>query len=286
MRHAVAVAAGLLLAAVAAGSRATAQEAQALLAYETPDGIHFVNEDGSGRRKLPGTRAGDQNPRWSPDGTRLVFWNDAPGYGDVYVVNADGSGRRKLSGPLPESAEYPNWSPDGRLIAFESWWSDDESWHVYVMRPDGSGVRRVTPPGRGGTSPEWSPDGRELVYAAAWLDASLAVIRVDGTGLRTLETVATDDWAPAWSRDGAIAFNTVRHGKPEIYVLRDGRTVRLTENDWRDFDAVWSPDAQKIAFTTERTGLSEVYVMNADGSEPRRVTREPVKYACCADWRP
>ena len=143
-RHRHVMGAGLLcclaLSAIGVSGAAVRQEQEpGLLAFETPSGIYLIRADGTGLRRLPGTRPGDQNPAWSPDGRKLVFWTDKNSLGEIYVANADGSGRRRLSRTDPDvepSDQYPAWSPDGRLIAFESLRSG--SWHIWLMRSDGS----------------------------------------------------------------------------------------------------------------------------------------------------
>lgn len=271
---------GGLLALGAGG--AAAPEPPAMLAYETPDGIHFIRIDGSDRRRLPGTRPGDQNPDWSPDGERIVFWHEEGGRGSIYVSDAEGSYRRRLTEDEDRVNGWPDWSPDGNRIVFESCRGD--RCRIDVVAPDGTRRRTVT---SGGWSPTWSPDATRIVFTAAWWKSGLAVVNADGTGVRPLQTRTVEDWAPSWSPDGeAIAFNSEVRGKAEIYVLRGDSLTRVTRNDVGDFDAAWSPDGEAIAFTTSRTGLDEVYVMAADGTRQRRVTREPRKYACCASWRP
>jgi Tol biopolymer transport system component len=292
--HAYFVKAGLVCClasgAIGVSGAAVRQEQQpGLLAFETPSGIHVIHTDGTGLRRLPGTRPGDQNPDWSPDGRRLVFWTDERSPGEIYVADADGSGRRLLSRTETKpSDQFPAWSPDGRLIAFESRRSGD--WHIWVMRPDGSGVRRLTPPGRGGYSPQWAPDGKRIVYTALWPRSSLAIVDLAGD-TRALKTLSIDeDWAPSWSPDGSsIAFaSTAQHEKGELYVVdtHGGTPRRLTQNTAADQDPVWSPDSQLIVFDSGRAGLDEVFVMNADGTDQRRITRIPTEYACCSAWRP
>jgi TolB protein len=265
-----------------------------LVAFETRAGIHLIHPDGSELRRLPGTQRFDQNPSWSPDGRRLVFWTNAAATGQIYVANADGSGRRLLT-PYPQAQndpaptdQFPTWSPTGSLISFERVAVEgvEDSWSIWVMRPDGSGRRRITPRGTFAHSPSWSPDGKRIVYTS---ETSLGVVDLAGRG-RPLQTLSeVSDWAPEWSPDGsriAIA-STVDHPKGEIYILHlpSGRRTRLTNNEVADVDPMWSPDGESIVFTTGRTGFYELYTMRTDGSEQRRVTRIPNGHACCGDWR-
>lgn len=81
--------------------------------------------------------------------------------------------------------------------------------------------------------------------------------------------------------DGAtVPPRGVRVGVPLVLDVATGAVERLTGNDAGDFDPNWSPDGEHILFTTSRTGLDELYVMRADGSVQRRLTRFPTESAC------
>jgi Tol biopolymer transport system component len=135
----------------------------------------------------------------------------------------------------------------------------------------------------------WSPDGR-TIYFGRYL------ISTDGSGARKLPHFPLN---AVWSPDGRqIAFvNNVSTGLPgpgaagskddsEIYVMNaDGSgTRRLTHNVGYDGEPAWSPDGRKIAFQSkrgfvvgQRMGIGEIYVMNADGSGKRNLTRNPAQ---------
>jgi Tol biopolymer transport system component len=254
--------------------------------FETPEGIHFININGSGMRRMPGTRPGDQNPSWSPDGRKLVFWHERGQRGDIYVANADGSGRRRLTSDTRRSHAFPDWSPDGRWIAFQV--GRYREWQLFVMRPDGSGLRRITSPDDGYTrfNPAWSPTSKELVFEEWPGPPDLATINLDGLSRHTLPTPTRSDWAPSWAPNGrTIAFTSDAPGTSELYTIHFGLLKRLTRNNAQDSDPSWSPDGRYIVFTTGRIGNDEVYMMRRDGTRQRRVTRLPQQYACCADWR-
>ncbi|MFL6335175.1 MAG: S8 family serine peptidase [Pyrinomonadaceae bacterium] len=91
------------------------------------------------RRLTQGTF--DSHPRYSPDGSKIVFQRSTDGQPDIYVMNADGSGVTQLTNN-PAYDLAPDWSPDGSKIIFTSW--RDASVMVYSMNPDGTNVTKLT----------------------------------------------------------------------------------------------------------------------------------------------
>jgi TolB protein len=113
------------------------------LAFARRFEIFVVNADGSGLHRLTrGFPAAYYEPAWSPDGRRLVFRSD---FGLV-IVNADGTGKRRITRAPNELAQDANpvWSPGGRRIAFSAYRGDAGERRVYVIAPNGRGLRRVT----------------------------------------------------------------------------------------------------------------------------------------------
>lgn len=100
---------------------------------------------------------------WSPDGTRLIFGRQGIGAGDdtLFIVNVDGSDLHEIVA-LDLHAIGPRWSPDGSEIAFVSKTNPDWGGDVYMVRPDGTGLRRLTTVGFIG-QPAWTREGR-LVF--------------------------------------------------------------------------------------------------------------------------
>lgn len=149
------------------------------------------------------------NPDWSPDGTRLAFQSNTGG--DVlriYVVRADGSGLRPLTTAKGEGdgASEAAWAPDGRSIAFASDLDGDED--IYVIRPNGTGLRKITHNTLDDMSPTWSPDGRRLAFArsTSGLERSSIVVADLATGAETEIAHAPDDdlvFEPDWQPTGA-----------------------------------------------------------------------------------
>src|SRR5687768_8238890 len=119
--------------------------------------ICTMNPDGTGQVNLTNNPATEQNPTWSPDGTRIAFDSGPQGAERIVVINADGTGRVQVGSP-PHYARYPSWSADGtRLSAIWCCPEDDDEIATFDAT-DGSDVAFEYASGFGLFAQEWSPD--------------------------------------------------------------------------------------------------------------------------------
>jgi Tol biopolymer transport system component len=232
------------------------QEPQVVVGSATPGGV---------RPRL------FDRPAWSPDGDRIAFTADlSEPYGqggfpktDIFTVAPDGSDLQRLTDNGRSGS--PVWSPDGQAIVFEVRGDFPQpttleeyrrmSSTLWTMRADGSQQRQLSQPSEGefATPMGWSPDGARFLFTRAALTlptegaaenpSAIYIANADGTGVRKL---ADRSASPSWSPDGdEIAFVSDRD---ENGSLNYGDLLRLA---------------------------NELYVMQADGSEQRRVTNTP-----------
>jgi TolB protein len=182
----------------------------------------------------------------------------------------------------------PAWSPDGQSIAFAS--KRDGPSHIYVMRADGTGVRRLTSGPSDDSSPTWSPDGRRIVFAR---EGELYAVRArGGPARRLMQGIGGDAADPAWAPNGKlIAYDFRRPGYSlrEVWVVRaDGTRARpVTRLDQISALPSWSPDGRRLAFESDvRGGHFEIYSIGRDGRGLRQETRSPGTDTIDPAWSP
>lgn len=121
--------------------------------------LYTVNLDGSELLQVSNLPAIRGRSDWSPDGSFIVTYSGQPWKRDVYIMNADGSNTRMLS-PTGGNSQGPSISPDGAWVAFTSYFDQygiDNGCEIYIMRADGSDVRRVTNNDYCDYQPRWGP---------------------------------------------------------------------------------------------------------------------------------
>jgi TolB protein len=237
-----------------------------------------IAPDGTGLRQI--TEGGAQSARWSPDGKTLRLTAGGADSGRVFTIRPDGTDRRAVA---EVAGRNPRLSPDGTLAAYLS-----GSWTATAMlvaNADGSNPRRVAGGGTTAWNSAWSPNGRRLAYTYGDSTRVLQVhlVNPDGSGDSALTHMPASEGSaqlPEWSPDGrriAVQVSNGRSHTGHIWVvdLTGGvpRKLAAHADGLVDEVPVWFPDGKRLAFQSNRGGTMEIWVMNADGSDPRQVTR-------------
>lgn len=124
--------------------------------------LGLMNADGTDVKYFGPENAQSAFPSWSPDGRSIVYGQDSR----LVIWNLETDTRRNLTLPGGQHDNFPKWSPQGDWIVFSSDTDGDEDFKAYLIKPDGTGLRRLTT-SSGDSHPAWSPDGESIVFASA-----------------------------------------------------------------------------------------------------------------------
>ena len=238
--------------------------------------IYVMDYDGQNQRPLTANRSLNITPTWSPDGQALGYISYRRSSPDLFLAFIfQGRGEALVNGPGMTFS--PSWSPDGQQIAFTS--TRDGNSEIYVIKIDGSGLKRVTEHPSIDTSPCWSPNGREIAFTSDRSGApQLYVMGADGLNLRRISYEGSYNDSSTWSPSrqySEIAYSSrIERGPFDIVVYNfETKQVRqLTTGRGSNESPSWSPNGLHLTFTSTRTGSPQVYTMNRDGSNQRRLT--------------
>jgi TolB protein len=241
--------------------------------------LFVIAADGTGETRLTRTPEAESQPEWSADGSEIRFTVFANDESRIYSI-APAGGNRRLIGTVPGRAM--RLSPDGKSVLY--WTGTWTSMRLFVSRLDGSVARQLTDGSGVVWGSRWSPDGKRIAFGDKDAQGSLQifVINADGSGRRRVtrfDEAGQQAQMPAWSPDGTrFAVQSGVRGQPAHIWIVDAvtgaaRKLAAHEQPYDDEVPAWFPDGKRLAYQSSRTGRMEVWVMNADGSETRPLTK-------------
>jgi Tol biopolymer transport system component len=247
-------------------------------------GIYSMRTDGSNQKRLSDHQYND-SPRWSLDGTHIVYFARLDSEPEIFTMSANGMSKTRLTYNANFDA-YAVWSPDGNHIAFMSG-TQDGFWYLYVIDKNGKNLTRLALSQTVDSFPTWSPDSTNIAFINEY---NLYTIHRDGTGL--IRLIQAENGNPIWSPKGdkIVFICKSPQSNYELCAINPNGSgfVELT-NDTRITisKAVWSPDGQKIAFDAFVIADNnyEVFVMNSDSSNLVRLTNNTA-YDGDITWSP
>jgi TolB protein len=240
--------------------------------------IWVMDYDGFNQHTITSYGSSSLTPRWSPDNTRLAFTTYATGNPEIFVLSLEIN--RRLPFPSYKGLNTtPAWSPDGKKLTFCSSMGGDPE--IYLSDINGSNLQRLTFSPGVDVSPVWNPKtGSEIAFVSDRSGSpQIYLMNADGTNLRRLITGGGDASEPSWSPNGlfmAFQWRVSDTGTYDVYVVEiaTGRIIQLTHDAGRNEHPTWSPDGRHLAFESTRTGSRQVWMMLADGTNPKQLTTQ------------
>ena len=242
--------------------------------------IYRIHPDGSGLQQLTNDPAFDDQGALSPDGKTLAFVSTRSG-GTAGIWLMDVNSKTYTNLTKHASGNFrPSWSPDGAWIAFTSdrdaqpgylpgQWEHLQSIGVFVIRPDGKGLRRLTRKDGVAGSPSWSPDGKNVLfyetdevgaYLAKYAQSRTEIVSIDvTTGERKQYTASNETkLSPQWLSGGRIGYVTrAADDTAGLKIWHPSRRVdTIAAGAVRN--PSWSPDGTRVVYQRmSRIGFTE-----------------------------
>lgn len=264
--------------------------------------IYRAHPDASGLERLVDHPAYDDQAALSPDGRSLAFVSTRLGQADIWILDLATKKLRNLT-THPAGDFRPAWSPDGQWLAFTS---DRDSrkpiigvflvqhvTEIYLIRADGTGLRRVTQAQKATGSPAWSPDGKQLLFYEAELGelakidsvtrqrgtTQIATIDLATNQQRVLTTGRGEKWSPRFVAGDRIGYASGGpEGGLEFTEGTPGVRGEVRAPSWspdrrrmvfhRDVEHAWPPfqrwHSKDPQFRLVRTGIFPTYAPSDD----------------------
>lgn len=256
------------------GEKGIAQTRITYVSKKSNKEIFVMDYDGSNVQEVTNNKSINLTPCWLEGKSKVIYTSYAAGQPQFYLKDFESGKNNPFGGGkgLFSAGGYNRMDKELLYAAVA-----DGNSEIYRRGfPDGKPTR-LTFSGSIDVSPSWSPNGYEIVFVS---DRSgkpmLYVMDRDGSNLRRITYDGDYYGSPAWSPKGdRIAFAAMDEGNNMniCTISPDGKDMaKLTTGMGSNESPSWSPDSRHIVFMSTRTGGSEIFMMNADGQNQKRIS--------------
>ena len=237
------------------------------------------------RRISTGKYDGGMGVAWTPDGRIVHATRDW----DLYIVNADGSNQQLLTKD-EHNNRWPDVTPDGRYIVFESWRASEAGGGIWRIDIDGGNPTPLTS-GGWAASPRVSPDGKWVVYeSSASGRQSIWKSSINGGEAVLISDLLADE--PAVSPDGKLIacfyYPTGQTAKIAVIPIEGGQPLHIFDVDKgvRDKTPRWTPDGKAVAYIVNVGVVQNLFAQPLTGGPPKQLTDFKEGRIFAFDWSP
>ena len=256
------------------------------IAYVNRQGKKFslivADSDGYNEQVVLAQNEPIMSPAWSPDGSHLVYVSFEMGHATVYVQSLF-TNQRMVLADFRGSNSAPAWSPDSKQLAIVL--TRDGGSEIYLIRPDGSGIHRITFNGSITTEPIFSPDGQTLLFTSDQGGSpQIYSMPVAGGTEQRMTFGEGNNFSPRFSPDGkGFVYTHFINGKFYIATqdFQTGQVDILTAGGWEKKPS-YAPNGKLILFASESRGRGILATVSSDGRVQQHMftdsgdAREPV----------
>jgi len=238
--------------------------------------IYISDYDGENQRRVTTGFSLNINSTWSPDGRSIVYTSYIRGLPNIFVSHIFQGTRDELTKNAGNNF-LPVFSPDGTRVAFISNRDQAGNTEVYVMNADGTNVQRLTNNPAADTTPTWNPQGTQIAFVSDRSGSpQIWVMGIDGLGQRQLTHESYADrptWSPAPYNEVAYAAKTGPGQDIKILDLATSEVRQLTFGEGTNESPAFSPNGRHIAFSSTRSGKTQIFTMSRTGQDLKQITR-------------
>jgi len=219
--------------------------------------------------------------------SRIVFSRGTGDRRDLFVIDYDGFGEMRLTANRTLNL-CPDWSPDGKQIAFTSYRNGMQG--VYSLETRTGNVRKIIEQDGLNLGADWHPSGEELLLSLS-RGGNPEIFRITPNGdiIKRLTVSKAIEISPSWSPGGRdLVFTSDRTGTPQLYIIDNegaGRRRLTFEGQYND-SASWSPNGEKIVYATRSGNFTQIVLMKPTGEDRRVLTDFRWRNAEDPSWAP